>query len=325
MKKIFTLILASFMLLLPLTAQEDVISLSTEDSEDISFEGMSDEDFYAYLENLADEMGISYDELIDILESEDDTISYEDEDGAAVTTTGYDDDEDDLSAMRLYKNDSTGYKAFIVDDAGLLSDKEKDDLLNDMIPITQWGNAYFHTDDGNYGMSTEDLAAEFYEQVYGRDTSGTIFLVDMHERMLWIHSEGDVYKVINSNYAQSITDNVYKFASNGDYYGCANKVFTQIETLLSGGKIAQPMKHISNYLLALILALIICYLYMKSNGKTADDKAQAKPAPIFHGTIDGIAVTKGKLTSVVMSSSSGGGGSRGGGGGHSGGGGGHRF
>ncbi|MBR5669018.1 MAG: hypothetical protein IKX15_05330, partial [Spirochaetales bacterium] len=70
---------------------------------------------------------------------------------------------------------------------------------------------------------------------------------------------------------------------------------------------------------------IICYLYMKSNGKTADDKAQAKPAPIFHGTIDGISVTKGKLTSVVMSSSSGGGGSRGGGGGHSGGGGGHRF
>ena len=325
MKRFLTLLLASLMLMLPLTADDDIIPLGVEDSsEGSSFDGMSDDEFYAYLENLADQMGMGVDELIDILKVDDDTISLEGEDGAAVLTTGIDDDED-LSAMRLYTNDATGYEAFIADDAGLLSDKEKDDLLNDMIPITQWGNAYFHTDDGNYGLSTESLAPELYEQIYEPGTSGTIFLIDMYERMLYIHSEGDVNKVINSNYARSITDNVYKLAGDKEYYACAKKAFNQIETLLAGGKIAQPMKHISNYLLALILALIICFIYMKSSSKTQDEKAQPKAEPIFNGTLANISVTKGRLTSRTIQSSSGGGSRGGGGGGHSGGGGGHRF
>lgn len=166
MKKLFTLILTSFMFLLPLTAQEDVIPLSVEDSEDLSFEGMSDEEFDAYLETLADEMGISYDELLEMLEKDVDTISLEDEGETAVTTTGYDDEDFDLSARRHYSNGATGYEAFLADEAGLLSDKEKDDLLKEMIPITQWGNAFFYTTNNNFGMSTSELSAETYERTF---------------------------------------------------------------------------------------------------------------------------------------------------------------
>ena len=322
MKKLFTLILTSLMLLLPLTAQEDVIPLTVEESEDISFEDMSDEEFDAYLETLADEMGISYDELIDILKTEDDTISFEDEDGAAVTTTGI---EDDLSYMRLYTNEATGFDALIADSANLLSDKEKDALLEEISPITEWGNAAFYTSDINCGTSTSEVAADMYEQLFGREVSGTIFFLDMHNREIYIYSDGKVYDTVTDNYAQTITDNVYKLAGSGDYFACAAKAFGQIRTLLEGGKIAQPMKHVSNYLLALILALIFCYLYMKKSPKTESEKAQPKPTPVFKGTIDDINVNKGRLTSVVMSSSSGGGSRGGGGGGHSGGGGGHRF
>lgn len=326
MKRFLTLLLASLMLMLPLTADDDIIPLGVEDSsEGSSFDGMSEDDFFAYLENLADQMGMGVDELIDILGVDDDTISLEGEDEDSVTTTGYSDGDVDSSARRLYTNDATGYEVFIADDAGLLSDKEEDDLLNEMIPITQWGNACFYTTDKAFRMSTDELSAELYERYYGPGTSGTIFLVDMNERMLWIHSDGDVYKVVNSNYAQTITDNVYKLASAGDYYGCASKVFGQIGTLLSGGRIAQPMKHVSNYLLALILALIICYIYMKTSSKTQDEKAQPKAEPIFNGTLANISVTKGRLTSRTIQSSSGGGSRGGGGGGHSGGGGGHRF
>ncbi|MBR7079658.1 MAG: TPM domain-containing protein [Treponema sp.] len=338
MKKFVTLLLASFMFLVPLTAQEDVIPLSIEDSDDYYSIEEDFQDLLSEVNALLVSLGedelpadADLDDVIEVLdkyglldEDESGDGLYLDDGASSVVTTGYDDDED-LSALRLYLNEETGFEAYIADDAGLLSEKEKDALLNDLIPITQWGNACFFTSDKNYGVSTEELAAEFYEQLYEPDTSGTIFLVDMNERMLWIHSEGEVYKTINDNYAQTITDNVYKLASASDYYGCASKVFGQIGTLLSGGKIAQPMKHISNYLLALILALIICFIYMKSSSKTQDEKAQPKAEPIFNGTLANISVTKGRLTSRTIQSSSGGGSRGGGGGGHSGGGGGHRF
>ena len=70
MKRFLTLLLASLMLMLPLTADDDIIPLGVEDSsEGSSFDGMSDDEFYAYLENLADEMGMLIcDEAFDMWE-----------------------------------------------------------------------------------------------------------------------------------------------------------------------------------------------------------------------------------------------------------------
>ncbi|MBP5443867.1 MAG: hypothetical protein J6Y60_11580, partial [Treponema sp.] len=59
---------------------------------------------------------------------------------------------DDLKNYRLYSNDETGYDALINDDAKLLSDWEKDELIKDMAPITQWGNVYFQTVDDYFNM-----------------------------------------------------------------------------------------------------------------------------------------------------------------------------
>ena len=146
----------------------------------------------------------------------------------------------------------------------------------------------------------------------------------MDRRWLQIHTDGSVNKIVTPNYCQSITDNVYKMATIGDYYSCVSEAFKQMTTLLEGGKISQPMKHASNALFAIIIAMIICYIYMKSNGKTESERYQKPASPVFNGSLNNLTVTKGRLTSVTHSSSSGGG-SRGGGGGHSGGGGGHGF
>lgn len=64
---------------------------------------------------------------------------------------------------------------------------------------------------------------------------------------------------MTSSYADTITDNVYRYASSGDYYTCAYKVFEQELALLKGSKISQPMKYISNALLAIVAALLINY------------------------------------------------------------------
>ena len=234
----------------------------------------------------------------------------------------------ELPPVSGYTNEESGYFVAVLDWADLLTDADEQLLLDEMIPLSEWGNAIFCSSNTDRGSSAQDLAATIYEELFGHGASGSIFLVDMYRRRLEIHSDGEVYKTITADYAQSITDNIYRMASSGDYYSCAVEAFRQMNTLLAGGKIRQPMKHASNYLLALTLALLICYVYMERSPKTDDEKAQPKADPVFNGTLAGISVTPGRLTKrIIESSSRGSGGSHhsGGGGGHSGGGGGHGF
>ncbi|MBP5359426.1 MAG: TPM domain-containing protein [Treponema sp.] len=223
-----------------------------------------------------------------------------------------------------YTNNETRYTAIVRDGANIMSDEEEKKLLDDIKALTQWGNAIVYTTYEGSGSSAEDFAATVYEDTFAPGENGAIFLIDMDRRWLQIHTDGSVNKIVTPNYCQSITDNVYKMATIGDYYSCVSEAFKQMTTLLEGGKISQPMKHASNALFAIIIAMIICYIYMKSNGKTESERYQKPASPVFNGSLNNLTVTKGRLTSVTHSSSSGGG-SRGGGGGHSGGGGGHGF
>ena len=135
-------------------------------------------------------------------------------------------------------------------------------------------------------------------------------------------------KTITSGRCNSITDNTYIYATSGhgyDYYTCAYKTFEQVLTLLQGGKIAQPMKHICNLLLALTLAMLINYFIVMSFAHAK------KPSngELLSGLFTKIDIQnpsthftrQTKKYSPQSSGNSGGGGSGGGGGGgHSGGG-----
>ena len=151
----------------------------------------------------------------------------------------------------------------------------------------------------------------------------------MDNREIYIFSDGAVYKTIRPSYADTITDNVYRYASNADYLSCAANAFSQIHTLLSGQKIAQPMKYISNLLLALILAALINYFVVRLSSRTAkpsDREILLAASAKFAFTNPQRQLThQSKVYSPPSSGSSSGGRSSGGGGGRSGGGGGHRF
>ncbi len=230
---------------------------------------------------------------------------------------------------RSYKNSTTGYEAVVYDMADLLSDTEEKALLEEMQPITAYGGAAFVSVDINY-TSTSVYAEDMYRQYFGKN-SGTLFVIDMDNHQIYIFSDGAIYKIVNNQYATSITDNVYRYASNRKYYACAQEVFAEITTLLSGAKIAQPMKYICNGLLALILALLTNYVLSRILSRTAKPGRDALMASLTtRCNIYDPVVTFTNQTRVYdppSSSSSGGGGghSGGGGGGHSGGGGGHSF
>lgn len=227
-----------------------------------------------------------------------------------------------------FQNTDTGYQIILEDDAGLLSKDERTQLSLEMQEITAYGNAAFKSVSSNY-LSASRFAENYYHELFGQQ-SGILFLIDMDNREIYIFSDGAVYRTITGSYADTITDNVYRYASEGDYFLCASKAFEQINSLLAGRKIAQPMKYISNALLALILAALINYFIVRvmSGGKkpSAGEILNASSASFVFRNPKKHLTSQTKVYSPPSSGGSGGGShGGGGGGGHSGGGGGHRF
>lgn len=231
-------------------------------------------------------------------------------------------------AERIYENPETNYVVIIEDDARLLGEMEETELAKVMLPITIYGNVAFKSIDENV-YSTKTYIEEYYREQFGT-RSGTVFLIDMDNRNIWIFSDGAIYKVITNSYADTITDNCYRYASKEDYYTCAAEAFTQIYTLLEGNRIAQPMKYISNTLLAVVLALLLNFFVMRRMSKVKypceKELNQGIISRYQFSNPDAEYVRTTKTYSPPSSSSGGGGGSSGGGGGgSSGGGGGHSF
>ncbi len=227
-----------------------------------------------------------------------------------------------------YTNPITGYEAVIEDIAILLSAAELESLMEHVQPITEYGNVAFVTVKQTH-YSSEETARNYYYDFFGTE-SGTLFLIDMDNRYIWIHSDGDVYKTINTNYANTITDNAYQLATDQKYYECAIKVYGEILTLLAGGKIAQPMKYICNVFLGFMIALLINFCWMTCHAYLKRPRQKELLAGISHHfdyEIIRFKYSHNKRERKSSSSSGhGGGGFRGGGGGfRSGGGGGHRF
>ena len=252
-------------------------------------------------------------------------------------------EEETQEISNTYKNPKTGFMAEIDDLANLLSEEESEKLLQDMIPLTEYGNIVFLSINQNY-TSTKNFAEETYHSTFGTQ-SGSLFLIDMDNREIYIFSDGYNYKVINEQKALSITDNTYTYASRKDYYGCAAKAYSQMYTILDGGKINEPMRLASNVFISLALAFFISFMFVLSQTKikkaSAEEIIKNCDVEFKTGKIDPQKNGQKKVFSPVSSSSGssggfssggghssfggGGGHSSFGGGGHSGGGGGHRF
>ena len=165
-------------------------------------------------------------------------------------------DYDNAEKKRDY-NEETGYEAVIMDGADLLSDAEENQLMERMMQVTEYGNAYFVTT-ANPNPSTSKTAESIYRPLHG-GTPGGLYIIDMANRELYLYIDDSGYmgKTLTVAYCNTIADNTYTFAKNKQYFRCADETFNQMYIILDGGRIAQPMKHISNVLASLVLALLI--------------------------------------------------------------------
>ena len=246
----------------------------------------------------------------------------------AETTAADNNTDSGVSSGAMYTNPDTGYQVFISDGSDLLSESEEASLYHDMMPLTEYGGVAFVSADVSGTNSAEYARQECYK--YFAAESGSVFLIDMGNRNIYIFSTGAMEKTINAGKARTITDNVYTYAKNGDYYGCAKKVFEQEKTIMEGGRIAEPMRYICAALVAVMAGLLIGYWVVRIS-RTHTVKPNAALLGAVRTRFDlsepDVKLTSTRKTRIASGGGfSGGGFSGGGGGGFSGGsGGGHSF
>ena len=223
----------------------------------------------------------------------------------------------------VYAQNAATYSAKVLDEADLLTADQENLLLDEMQSITPYGNALFVSSNQVNGP-TGEYARSRYLSTFG-EQSGIIFLIDMTNREIYIYSHNEMFRIITRTNAYTITDNVYTYATDGDYYTCASMVYSQVEALLKGEEISRPMKHAGNLMLAVIFSILLNYWLLRKTSKVKELDMEN----LLRGSKSNFHMEEPKFLFVtqkrVRMSGSGGGGHGGGSSGGGGGGGGHSF
>ena len=219
-----------------------------------------------------------------------------------------------------YTDPETGFSAVTDDAAGLLDAAGLESVLEEMKPITQYCNVGFTTYRGSSNTPVKKKAESWARQQFGTE-SYTVFMIDLQTIKLGIYSSESMYRLISTGKANTITDNVSRMATRGEYAECAGEAFRQMLKTIRGEEIAAPMKIISNALLAMIGAIFLSYALITARMRQEEEISIPDVVNLSAAGL-ATAVTAHVLTRKVRHSSGSGGGGHGGGGGFSGGGGG---
>ena len=230
------------------------------------------------------------------------------------------------------------YQVIIEDGADLFTDAEEAALRKQLEGILPYGSAAIITND-EYNSDASALAEQRFRELF-LNHSATLLMIDMYNRRIQIFSDGAIYRSISRAKANEITDNIYTYATKGDYYTAAQKTFEQIETILGGGRITTPMKYATNAAFAIGIVLIINFIIITAQRKKKNVTTLTNALAYEGGrgrisavqSVNAVMTSQRKTRHVESSGGSsggGGGGFSGGGGGgggfSSGGGGGHSF
>ena len=235
-----------------------------------------------------------------------------------------------LTAALLPLPARAGSTLTVDDQAELLTAAEREALIDRYSEITEYMEAAF-VSTAHASGSTVNFAERYAIAHYGNEPA-VIFVIDMDNRQIYIYANGTAQRTISRADARAITDNIYREASRGNYFACAEGAFQQILSRCQGERLSRPVKHITNALIAMLAGVLINYLMLASSRRPRKARrtkgtvsASARRTSSIPGIVLGAPLVLKSERHYKESSSSGGGGGGGGGGGHSGGGGGHSF
>ena len=139
----------------------------------------------------------------------------------------------DSSTQETYEGNP--YAIAINDEGGLLTEKEKADVLEMMRVVSKYANVGFLTHPaGRSAKYSAGKAQSWGDKTFGPSEKYTVFIIDMTLRHLDIYASAPLAGVLTSEIENSIADNVYRYASRGEYGDCAVETFRLIANVLKG-------------------------------------------------------------------------------------------
>ena len=89
-------------------------------------------------------------------------------------------------------NEETGYVYVLDDSADFLTDSQENSLQKQLYDLTAYCNVAFVTTTGHSKSSTEDFAADYFDDVFGPHANGTIFVIDRCLNEIYLYSDGPI-------------------------------------------------------------------------------------------------------------------------------------
>ena len=191
----------------------------------------------------------------------------------------------DETETYVWTNEKTGHtvKIWVPD----FSEEEELSLASVMQPVTQYCDAAVVMDyDPVWSLTTQQMANAYAADMM--DTDGVLLYFDMDRRELYLCTKDAARKTVTDSLALSITDNVYEYASRGDYLGCCMSVFEQVRQLYDGNRIAQPMKLITSVLFAIITGLLLNFVIVAAS---RNRKKKTVTVPYFESPPTSLAIS----------------------------------
>lgn len=221
----------------------------------------------------------------------------------------------------------------IIDQANLLTSQEEQSLLEQLQQMDDSYNYLIVTED-NYVSSMQREMEGLYRENFGADSPGAAFVINMDIREIYSGASGSLKEKLSDDDALDVTNNTYKYASDGDYYKCISETYKDYDRLINDAPIRRTMRYVVAVLVGLILGFLIMYIVMVSSRRISLPRGTA-PAQMKN-SVNVNAILVGATIPTIMnvivhktrhqsSGGSSGGGSHGGGGGGGMSGGGHSF
>lgn len=154
---------------------------------------------------------------------------------------------------------SEPYSVTVRDNAKLLTEYEKKDLAETMKSVAAYHPVAFVSTRNTEGNTTLRYAELLFDELFP-EKDGILFLIDMQNRNIWLQKANN-NRVLTTALCNTVTDNVYREASAGNYFQCANRAYKQVYKILKGDKVPETMKHLSNLFLSVAAALFLVFLF----------------------------------------------------------------
>ena len=154
-----------------------------------------------------------------------------------------------------WKNSKTGFRAVIEDDLDLLTAAEERSILDDMIPLTEYGSvAFWSTREESSDLQTQ--AEEKRRALFGEESS-CIVVINKAYQQFSIQSSGQLANVISSVRAGKIAAQGSADLARGQTRNAVSEAFSRISTLTGSSKTAEFLRVSSSVCLSLMIGLTL--------------------------------------------------------------------